>query len=566
VSDADRITPHVVPEGTRTGYDIDLSVKVDAGVKVRSLESINHEVDEWIDGDGVARVELSDGDRIPNKDFVLRYTTGSDEIEFGVLATCGSLGGHFMLIIQPDVNVDRNWITPKELFFVVDCSGSMGGHPMSVAKEAMRQFISGMNQDDTFHILKFSNTASTLSDEPLSNADENVELGLAYVESMSGSGGTMMINGVRGSIGYPEDPDRMRFIIFLTDGLIGNEEEILSEVRSTLGENTRLFSIGVGSSPNRYLIEGLAEEGRGHAYYVALDEDPEEAVESETVRVNGEVDMLPLRSRVRVELPDQEEDNSVIATLWARKRIHELTRMMMDQRGRIHSDTEIIELITRTAVNYQILSDYTAFLAVSEEVRTDPDGNPVRVEVPVNMPDGVSYSGVFGPSDPGMHLRGGREGGLASQAVGVTTIQVTDQRSMIQRDVTSSFQITTCETVSGGFAGIRPNVSYVSANPLLGLDAGEVRDAIEDLLDEVGEEYVKFILSLDEDDEIPQGTVSVALEIRNDGTVVNSSVSVDRTGNSDLADAVAGILGSVVMAAPPEGGGTIYVTVSLSYM
>jgi len=76
---------------------------------------------------------------------------------------------------------------------------------------------------------------------------------------------------------YTFDERRLRIVSFMTDGYIGNEAEILGELQATLGENTRLFSIGVGSSPNRYLIEGLSEEGRGHAYYVSLNEDPSDA-------------------------------------------------------------------------------------------------------------------------------------------------------------------------------------------------------------------------------------------------------------------------------------------------
>ena len=163
----------------------------------------------------------------------------------------------------------------------------MSGQPMEVAKETVRQFVRGMNENDSFQIMKFSETASAMSNRPLENTASNIRRGIEYIDQMYGMGGTMMIEGVRACVGYPEDPERMRYVIFLTDGYIGNETEILSELRTTLGENTRLFSIGVGSSVNRYLIEGLAEEGRGYATYVALDQDPKDAVEDVFNKINN---------------------------------------------------------------------------------------------------------------------------------------------------------------------------------------------------------------------------------------------------------------------------------------
>jgi len=624
VPDADRITPHVVPEGTRAGYDIDLSVSIKAGVAVQTIESVNHEVLDLIAEDGTAFIALAQGEAIPDRDFVLRYTTASDRIEFGVLTTNTDLGGHFMLIIQPDVSVDRSWITPKELFFVMDCSGSMSGQPIEVAKETVRQFMCGMNPDDTFQILRFSERTSSMSDAPLAYTDANIATGIDYINSLYGSGGTQMIEGVRAAVGYPEDPERMRFIIFLTDGYVGNEVEILGELQSTLGENSRLFSVGVGSSPNRYLIEGLAEEGLGQAYYISLNEDPSEAVEriyqkindpylvgininwggldvhdiypsripdlfaaeplviigrysvsgNALVRISGEVDMRPWHRNFRVDLPDSNEDNSVIATLWARMKIHELKRMSYDTRGIEQHTPEAVNQITELALAYQILSDYTAFLAVSEEVRTDPDGNPVRIEVAVNMPDGVSYEGVFGTPGgivplagaavaPARTLQSG--GGLAPEAIGNTLITVTDGRGMILRNVTSSICITGSELHAGNYGSGIPSVFFVSANPFLGLPSSEIKTAIEAVLDRILEKYESIIESLGETEVLPLGLVTAVITFRDDGSVSSVEIASDRTGNSDLAEGVADALEEVVIPAPPDGGGRVYVSISMVF-
>ncbi|MCD4708433.1 MAG: VWA domain-containing protein, partial [Candidatus Sabulitectum sp.] len=287
VTDVDRITPDIVPEDTRSGYDIELSLTLDPGFPVREFESLNHAISTEIQNDDRLFVELSREHEIPNRDFVFTYRTAGNDIGAGVVSHNGDMGGHFMLMLEPDAEVDPGHIAPKEIFFVVDNSGSMSGQPMEVAKETVRQFVRGMNPDDSFQIMRFSETASSMSSEPMENTAANVRRGIEYINSMSGMGGTVMIEGVRACVGYPEDPERMRYIIFLTDGYIGNESEILSELRTTLGEHTRLFSIGVGSSVNRYLIEGLAEEGRGYAVYVGLDQNPKTAVEDVYNKINN---------------------------------------------------------------------------------------------------------------------------------------------------------------------------------------------------------------------------------------------------------------------------------------
>jgi Ca-activated chloride channel family protein len=621
VPDADRITPLVVPEGTRAGYDIDLSVVINAGVDVQQLESVNHEVRQVINRDGSAEVSLAPNDNIPNKDFVLRFTTATDRIEAGVLATNTNMGGHFMLIIQPDADVDRDDIAPKELFFVVDCSGSMSGQPMEVAKETVRQFVAGMNPDDTFQIMRFSETASSMSRTPLSNTEANIQTGIDYINAMYGSGGTMMIEGVRAAIGYPEDPERMRFVIFLTDGYIGNEAEILGELQATLGENTRLFSIGVGSSPNRYLIEGLSEEGRGHAYYVSLNEDPSDAVESIYQKINdpylvgididwGDLDVHDVYPRripdlyageplvivgqydgggsdrvtvsgtvagsswstdFRVSLPERQSQNDVIATLWARKKIHELNREMYDQYGYEQYDQDIVDQITDVALDYQIMSKYTAFVAVSEEVRTDPDGNPITVEVPVNMPEGVSYEGVFGThgESSGAIYTGSTMNRSTAPSPGV-------QYGFGGGAVGQTMALDTCCEEAGEYEYWNgrgseddlawygsPSVRLVSANPHLGLLASEMRSAVRLVLPAIQAEFEDALDALEVGDDVPVGSIVFTVTFRSDGTVSGVEVSSNGTGDDDLAESIGGILETVTVPAPPDGAGSVSVTISL---
>ncbi len=607
VEDADRITPPIVPEGTRAGYDIDITVNMNTGVAIQEYESLNHEVDMRFDFHGTVTISLENHDEIPNRDFVLRYTTASDRIQSGVIAHNGEMGGHFMLILQPDADIDISEITPKEMFFVVDCSGSMSGQPMEVAKETVRQFVRGMNPDDTFQIMRFSEIASSMSGSPLSNTEGNVEQGIQYINNMSGTGGTMMIEGIRAAIGYPEDPERMRFVIFLTDGFIGNEGEILGELQRTLGENTRLFSVGVGSSPNRYLIEGLAEEGRGHAYYVGLNEDPNESVAAiydkindpylvgididwgdldvhdiypsripdlyageplvivgqydgsgtETVRLSGTVAGQRWSQELSVTLPSSEENNDVIATLWARKKIHDLTRDMYDTYGYISYDQDIIDEITDTALDYQIMSEYTSFVAVSEEVRTDPDsGEPVTVQVPVNMPDGVSYEGIFGTTGEVSSVGWSQS---YNQPMGGS------YRGSGTGSSSPMMSLDCCEDMAYGdsyseYSWIA-DVSHVSASPSLGLLPSSVRSAARELVADLASVYQEFVDGIEDADEWPTGIVTFIVTVNSSGSV--TSVSITGSGlDSELDDELIEVMEGFNIPAPPDGGGTIQVQYS----
>jgi Ca-activated chloride channel family protein len=442
VPDASRITPPVLKPEERSGHDISLSVSLDAGVPIQNLRCRSHEVDVEREGESEATIALKPFDTIPNKDFMLAYDVAGEEPEMALMAHRDTRGGFFTLMIQPKAEFDVEEITPKEMIFVVDCSGSMSGEPISKAKQAMRQCITHMNPDDTFRVIRFSEAASQLSQEPLTNTPENVKRGLHYIEQMEGSGGTMMIEGIKAALDYPRDGKRVRIVSFMTDGYIGNETEILAAVEEKIGD-ARLFSFGVGTSVNRYLLERMAEAGRGVVQYVRPNEDTTEVVErfydriarpylldlridwrglkvadvypekipdlfasqpvilhgrytepgEGTVKVNAILASQPWSQELEVKLPEKELANEALSSLWARARIKELMDSMYQG-----EDEETVEQVTDLALEFRLMSAYTSFVAVEEKVVRE-GGEVKSVQVPVPMPEGVSYEGVFGPAD-----------------------------------------------------------------------------------------------------------------------------------------------------------------------
>ena len=463
VPDASRITPPVLPPGLRSGHDIELELRIDGGFPIREVESRSHEVFlDWHQGTQ-ALVTLTPGDRIPNKDFVLEYSTIGDNLETALITHKDGDVGYFLLMVQPPSNVAGDEAVPKELVFVLDCSGSMGGFPMATSKAVMKKFIAGMNPYDTFQVIRFSESASSLSPAPLANTPQNRARGLAYVDALSGGGGTRMIEGVKAALDFPTDPHRQRMVFFLTDGYIGNETTILAAIRGRVAD-TRLYALGVGSSPNRYLIDEMAREGHGFSQFVRNDEDPSPLVERFYRRLNlpvltavetdwGElevIDPLPasvpdlfdrqpvfligrytepgsgtffLRGRqgpgwteipVDVELPRRETGNASLRQLWARRQIGDLMRLQVKR-----EIPEVRARVLELALEHSLMSKYTSFVAVERKLKSGLDLPLDTILIPSELPAGVSYEGNFGqanlsmerikPGDPVLAVRAPEE-------------------------------------------------------------------------------------------------------------------------------------------------------------
>jgi Ca-activated chloride channel family protein len=146
VTDADKITPPITPQGTRAGHDISLSVKLDAGIPLEEIKSPLHEIAVKKEGDDKALIQLRDQRELPNRDFILRYKVAGDRIKTGLLAhTDGKKSGYFTLILQPPAAPPQRDIAPKEMVFVIDQTGSQSGEPIKKAKETMRFCIENLN-------------------------------------------------------------------------------------------------------------------------------------------------------------------------------------------------------------------------------------------------------------------------------------------------------------------------------------------------------------------------------------------------------------------------------------
>ena len=451
--DANKITPPIAPPQTRAGHDISIAVNLDAGLPLREVTSPLHPLDIQKQGPKRAKIKLRDVATLPNKDFILRYKVAGNEVQSGIIAYApsGTDGGYFTLILQPPDAPKADEIAPKEMVFVIDQTGSQMGWPIEKAKETMSYCIQNLNPNDTFQLIGFTTEVFPCFKAPVAATKENIQKALNWLKPLAGAGGTDILKAADYALKIPADAKRPRIICQMTDGYVGNEQEIIKHVAAHRGQ-ARVFPFGVGNSVNRALIDGMAREGRGVAEYVLLSDDGKAAAKKFYERVaqpllldvsvdwNGlpVEDVLPrqipdvfssapiiLKGRytkgmkgeiivrgllrgqkweeaIPVELPEEPTQSAeALPSLWAREKINDIQY----QGWREQKTGETPAKITDLALEYRLMSAYTSFVAVEQRI-VNIGGVQRTINVPVEMPEGVSYEGIFGQQADGIMAAG----------------------------------------------------------------------------------------------------------------------------------------------------------------
>jgi len=427
--DASRISPPTASAGVRAGHDISLEIDLDAGVPLVAVNSQTHETEVQQINEKRAVVRLKDHATIPNKDFLLSYRVAGESINDAVLTHRSERGGFFTLILQPPQRVTAEDVMPKELVFVLDTSGSMEGFPIEKAKQTMDLALNNLYPHDTFNLITFAGDTHILFSEPVFATPENLRKAKKFLASRKGDGGTEMMKAIKAALKPSNSQAHLRIACFMTDGEVGNDLEILAEVQKY--KNARVFAMGFGPSPNRFLLDKMAEYGRGEVEYVS------EAVDSSavaqrfnerirnplltdisidwsnlpvsdvyprripdlfgikpvilsgrysgpakgTIRLKGKLAGQDFERPITVELPETEADHDVLATLWGRRRIDDLMREELgsseDPAAKAKKQEEIVEL----GLNFKLMTQYTSFVAIDDVIFTGTeDSEKVIVE------------------------------------------------------------------------------------------------------------------------------------------------------------------------------------------
>jgi Ca-activated chloride channel family protein len=322
----------------------------------------------------------------------------------------GSEEGYFMLLISPPAHGDEVHI-PRDVTLVLDVSGSMSGVKMEQARDALDQILAGLRPEDRFRLITFSSFVRSFSDDFVRADRATLREARDYLSGVRAEGSTNIMDALREALEPEAENGRLSLIVFLTDGkpTVGETApEQIAEAAERLRDGERVFAFGVGYDVNTYLLDRMAEGGRGTVSYVGPGDDVEEAVSSLTRKISfpalsdlrivrapaqledhypnplpdlfygedlilfgryrghGSGELVLEGSRAgetqrftyEVELPRRENDNDFIPRLWAARKAGALTAHV-----RLHgADPEVIEEIRQLGLRYGIITEYTSYL------------------------------------------------------------------------------------------------------------------------------------------------------------------------------------------------------------
>lgn len=443
VPDASRITPIVRNPESRPGHDISVSLDLDSGFQTSGINSVSHAVNVRRLPDGRQHVELATGATLPNKDFILEIQQAETaKPQASLYLSPGNDSGEtqFLLAAYPP-SVAPTERGPVEMLYVIDISGSMAGTSIEQAREALLQALGRLRPTDTFGILAFSNAYQEFSSVPLFATPENLARARKYVEFLQAGGGTEMLPALLHVMRKPQTPGSLRHIILLTDGDLGNEEQIFAALRQDLGA-ARLFTIGIGVAPNIFLATKMAQFGRGTFTHIAdiheiqtqmthLFESIESPVLTDvkltfegvdvadvypervpdlfqrqpllifgriakgrtgTLHLTGRAGTQPYDLRIPFDA-SQASFHPAITTLWARQRVEDLIDRYRESDE--NAQSELRSTIIAHAIRYRLVTRFTSLIAV-EQVVANPSGQFTTAAVPTELPAGMQMDKVFG--------------------------------------------------------------------------------------------------------------------------------------------------------------------------
>jgi Ca-activated chloride channel family protein len=421
-----------------------------AGLPIQEVESPSHALEGGYESEGLYRFALGRGEaQGADRDFSLRYRLAGSAIQSGLSLYDAGDEKFFLLLVEPPARVPPRAIPPREFVFIVDVSGSMHGFPLDTAKLLLRGLAAELRPSDRFNVSLFSGGSRLLSPQSLPATSDNVRAALAAIDREQGGGGTELLPALGRALALSQEPGLARSFLVITDGYVQADHATLEFVAGHLGE-ANLFAFGIGSSVNRYLIEGLAQAAQGEPFVVtepaaarevaerfreyvsapvltdvrvdftgfeAYDVEPRAIPDvfaarpvlvsgkwrgeaAGSIRVSGESGSGAFSQRFEVANVAPLRENRALAQLWARGRIGALSDY-----GLAEPDEATRKQIVALGLRYRLLTNYTSFVAVSHVVRNH-DGGARDVKQPLPLPKGVSASAVGGRvgvgSEPGL--------------------------------------------------------------------------------------------------------------------------------------------------------------------
>jgi Ca-activated chloride channel family protein len=410
-----------------------VDIELVAGFPLEAVQSLNHSVVMEMKGPG-RHITLSSPTVPADRDFELVWTPSfaPDTHAAAFAEKVGNDTYVLVTLMPPQMSAER--LYKREVLFIIDTSGSMSGPSMEQAREALRLGVARLQPTDSFNIVRFSNDATSLFAMSEPAVGVNRQAASEFIDDLAADGGTEMRSALDLAFSMPPTRDALRQIVFVTDGSVSNEADLVKLINAKIG-GARLFTVGIGAAPNAYFMREAAAAGRGSYTFIPQIEHvsdrmgdlfkklenpalvdlqlhwPDGAVATLASRLPSDVyagDPLTVAAKLP-SLPKgvltltgrsgggawtrQLAINMVsgqpgVAKLWARERIGELSRQKNLGGDAGESESEIV----RVALEHHLVSDYTSLVAV-DETPVRPVGSDVRSEqVPTSAPRGGAWA------------------------------------------------------------------------------------------------------------------------------------------------------------------------------
>ena len=442
VPDRDRISPPVLdPAQNLPVNPTKITVHLEAGFPLGEVNSHHHAVK--IDSvDATSReITLADGPVAADRDFELTWKPAAASApSVGLFREhVGDADYLLAFVTPPSVEQAEQKRLAREVIFVIDNSGSMGGTSIQQAKASLTYALSRLQPADRFNVIRFDDTTDVLFPAPVAADRAHLDRATAFVSALEARGGTEMVPAMRAALTDTADDaaDHVRQVVFLTDGAIGNEQQLFETITAMRGRS-RVFMVGIGSAPNTYLMTRAAELGRGAFTHIGSVDQVEERMRGLVAKLenpavtglsvtfsNGAADMTPAvlpdlyrdeplvlsakldRAEGTVEIKGhlgdrpwlvrlplaQAAEGKGLSKLWARRKISdaEVVRTM-----RQATPDEADKTILALALEHQLVTRLTSLVAV-DRTPSRPAGEPLKLaELPINLPAGWDFEKVFG--------------------------------------------------------------------------------------------------------------------------------------------------------------------------
>ncbi len=248
-----------------------LSVDLAPGMPLAGIESSNHDIrTERVNGRW--RVDLHDEVVDSRRDFELEWTPAdAGSVEASAFAERHLGKEHLLLMLTPPQAFDAV-DTPREIILIIDTSGSMRGEPMDQARESLIFALASLDSEDRFNVIEFNHRTHALHEAPVAATRANLLAAKRWVERLNAGGGTVMSPSLAMAMRDAVPAGYLRQIVFVTDGLIANEREVLEQIEADIGDS-RLFTVGIGHGVNSAFLRQASDTGRGtHTLIGELDQ------------------------------------------------------------------------------------------------------------------------------------------------------------------------------------------------------------------------------------------------------------------------------------------------------